>query len=122
MPRARKSRKPRKVAKKSAKQAVNKTTFILSHAPGTSAAEIVKAGAAKGIKLSEKYVYTIRSNARRKAKQAGRRPGRPAKAGPLGASGSESMFRETALALGIERAKELLAELERKLRLIIDGA
>jgi hypothetical protein len=122
MPRARKSRKTKKVAKKSAEKAVNKTTLILSHAPGTSAAEIVKAAAAKGIKLSEKYVYTIRSNARRKAKRAERWPGRRARAVPVAASSSESMFRETVLALGTTRAKELLAEVERKLQLIIDGS
>lgn len=63
----------------------NKSAFILGFGDGTPAAEIVKAGAAKGLTFSAGYVSTIRSlDRKRKAKASGvvlpkGRPGRKPK-------------------------------------------
>lgn len=54
------------------KRITNKSNFIRSMG-NVPAKEVVKAAAAKGIKLSEKYVYNIRA----KAKASGGKPGKP---------------------------------------------
>jgi hypothetical protein len=65
-----------------------------------SAGDVVKAAKAKGIKLSDKFVHTIRYNAKKSAaKKAGksslaapakRGPGRPSGAGSSGGHGIEA--------------------------------
>jgi hypothetical protein len=52
----------------------NKTAFINEH-PTLPAAELVKLGAKKGLKFSDKYVYNVRAKA--KAGKTGGKPGRP---------------------------------------------
>ncbi len=61
---------------------INKSAFVRSLPATLSAQDVVKAAAAKGIKLSDKFVHTIRYNAKQKAAKSGnarakRGPGRP---------------------------------------------
>ena len=64
---------------------INKSAFVRSLPASMPAADVVKAASAKGIKLSVKFVHTIRYNAKMSAKKksggavAQRGPGRPAK-------------------------------------------
>jgi hypothetical protein len=66
-----------------AKKTVNKSAFVRSLPASMSAGDVVKAAAAKGIKLSDKFVHTIRYNAKKAAAKkyggapAARGPGRP---------------------------------------------
>jgi hypothetical protein len=53
-----------------------KTAFVLSFPPGTPAKEITARARDKGFKLSDRYVYVIRSNANAKARKGGRRSAR----------------------------------------------
>jgi hypothetical protein len=85
---------------------INKSAFVRSLPATMSAQDVVKAAAAKGIKLGDKFVHTIRYNAKvSAAKKAGksspaststasapakRGPGRPRKAGTVHASSSSS--------------------------------
>jgi hypothetical protein len=62
---------------------INKSAFVRGLPSTMPAAEVVKTAAAKGIKLGEKFVHTIRYNAKKSAaKKSGgsvgkRGPGRP---------------------------------------------
>ena len=79
---------------------INKSAFVRNLPASMSAGDAVTAAAAKGIKLSDKFVHTIRYNAKvAAAKRSGgaapaaapaaalvkRGPGRPRKAMPAGA-------------------------------------
>lgn len=71
---------------------INKSAFVRGLPSSTPAADVVKAAAAKGMKLSVKFVHTIRYNAKKSAAKKGggstalvaapakRGPGRPRKA------------------------------------------
>jgi hypothetical protein len=74
---------------------INKSAFVRGLPASMPAPEVVKAAAAKGIKLSVKFVHTIRYNAKVSAKKKGggsavaspaRGPGRPPKAASAPAS------------------------------------
>ena len=72
---------------------INKSAFVRGLPASMPAADVVKAAAAKGIKLSVKFVHTIRYNAkvsaRKKSGGAGpakRGPGRPPRALSVGSS------------------------------------
>jgi hypothetical protein len=105
------------MAKKTARG--EKTRFVLSQPPGTRARDVVEAAKGAGIDISEKYVYIVRSNAKRKArKRRGRPPGRPpraaSEAGDKGDS-QEIKFRRMLVELGLVKAEQLLAETKSKL-------
>jgi hypothetical protein len=78
-----------------AKKTVNKSAFVRSLPATLSAQDVVKAAAAKGIKLSDKFVHTIRYNAKKSAAKKRthggigpapkRGPGRPRKLASSGA-------------------------------------
>ena len=79
-----------------ATEKINKSAFVRSLPSSMSAGDVVKAAKAKGIKLSDKFVHTIRYNAKKSAEKknakralgggeipvplAMRGPGRPRKA------------------------------------------
>jgi hypothetical protein len=62
----------------------NKSAFVRSLPPTMPAADVVKAAGAKGMKLSVKFVHTIRYNAKKLAAKKGGAPtaSAPAKRGP----------------------------------------
>ena len=73
--------------------------------------EVVAAGAKAGLKFSTNLVYAVRSSGSR---------GGASKRGAQGKSGtSEVTLRRIALDVGIGRARQILDELERKLRELI---
>jgi hypothetical protein len=102
----------------------SKTAFILSLPADMPASEAVAKAAAAGIKVSDKYVYNIRSANRGKPAEAKRGPGRPPKAGrgarraakrgpgrPRGAGGDlEAQLRGAIAELGLARARAVLDE------------
>ena len=67
-----------KPPKKPAAAKINKSAFVRSLPASMSATDAVKAAAAKGIKLSDKFVHTIRYNAKvaaqKKASKSGSAP------------------------------------------------
>ena len=76
----------------------------------TPAKEVVAQAAKKGLKLSENYVYTIRSSGS-KAKKAGKpgpKPGRKGKAGSDGMTPAEAQLRNAIADLGLVKATEIL--------------
>jgi hypothetical protein len=95
-------RRPRVVFRGMAK--LNKSAFVRGLPATISAQDVVKAAAAKGIKLSDKFVHTIRYNAKVKASKgrkastpvaakasapiAKRGPGRPRKLVTSGGEGT----------------------------------
>lgn len=101
-----------------------KAALIMSFSESTPSAQIVAAGAAKGLKFSQSYVSTIRRLARaRNAKGAPARKGRPpstpkasAKPGrkPAAAkvTGRDQAFIDLVLQLGMAKVDELLARVK----------
>jgi hypothetical protein len=107
----------------------SKTGFVLGLAKDMPASEVVAKAKAAGIKLTDRYVYVIRSKAKGRAgKPAGRR-GRPPKvagakrgpkpgrkAGAVSATALGTAFLEMALDLGLARAEALLLSLRAKVQ------
>jgi hypothetical protein len=84
------------ILRRMAAKKINKSAFVRGLPASMPAPEVVKAASAKGIKLSVKFVHTIRYNAkvsaRRKAGGGGLRrgPGRPSAALALSNSSTSS--------------------------------
>jgi hypothetical protein len=99
----------------------SKTAFVLSLPMTSPAKDVIAKGKAAGLKLSEAYIYSIRSKAKGRAGKPAARRGRPPKsasAGVAAASGNgvERQFLSLALDLGLSRAEGLLAGLRTKLK------
>jgi hypothetical protein len=119
----------KKTSKKSAAESsksINKTAFVLELPPDMSAKEVIDKGKAAGIKLTDRYVYSIRSKAKVRGGTPGRR-GRPRGTGNKGAilatgrggSGGgalESRFFDVALDLGLSKAESLLSNLRARVK------
>lgn len=87
---------------------INKSEFV--RAQGSKPAkEIVELAAKKGIKLTERYVYVIRSADKAKAGTV-RSNGKP---GRRASGGNEAGLRQAIAELGLSRAREVMAEVER---------
>lgn len=106
-------------AKKRSKQGGrkgSKTAFVLGLAHSMPAKDVVAKAAAQGMKLSEKYVYNVRSSHRSgPAKRPS--PGRPAKRGrparvraQAGDGNLESRLRSAIAELGLARARQVFDE------------
>lgn len=89
------------------------TEFVLS-LPDLDTAEVIAKGKAAGYKLSRAHVYTIRSNHKRKPKAA------PA-AAPSAESRLRDALREAILALGVDRARGIFADVEAQIVRAIRG-
>ena len=95
------------------------SAFIRSLPATTPAAEVAKAGAAKGLKFSVTLVYMVRSAARRKAgKGAAPKKGTARRSSNV-ASSTEAQFKKAALEIGIASARTALDELERGLAALL---
>ncbi len=96
--------------------------FVRSLSSSTPAKDVVAAGAAKGLKFSANLVYAVRRTGKKRgaAKRGpGRPPGRRVGLGrPRGARGGsaasnlEASLRTAIAMLGLERARQILAEVE----------
>lgn len=86
-----------------------KTEFVLSIPASTRAAEVVELAKKRGIKLTARHVYVIRSIAKKKAGAGGRR-------GARGRGTAEAELRSAIAELGLARAREVLAQVERAFR------
>lgn len=94
-------------AKKKAKAAFGaKAAFVRGLPRETPAKEVVAQAAKKGLKLSENYVYTIRSAGTSKGKKG--KPGRKGKAGSDGMTPAEAQLRNAIADLGLVKATEIL--------------
>lgn len=80
----------------------NKSAFVRSLPAELSALEVVEKGKEQGISLTEGYVYTIRSAAKKSST-----PTKPA------ASDRGAQFRRLVFALGMDHAKAMMAEIEK---------
>jgi hypothetical protein len=101
----------RMAAKKKSKSAFGaKAAFVRSVARETPAKEVVAQAAKKGVKLTENYVYTVRSSsgATKAAKgKPGPKPGRgKASAGEM--SAAEAQLRDAIADLGLVTAARIL--------------
>jgi hypothetical protein len=122
---------PKKKTSTSAKKnsaenkSINKTAFVLELPADMSAKEVIDKGKAAGIKLTDRYVYSIRSKAKVRGGTPGRR-GRPrgtrGKATGLsgrqtaGGGALESRFFDVALDLGLSKAESLLSSLRARVK------
>lgn len=96
----------------------SKTAFILGLPADMPAKDAVAKAAAAGVKVTEKYVYNIRSSSRRKGPKAKRGPGRPpksaapraAKRGRADSGDLEGRLRAAIAELGLARARAVLDE------------
>jgi hypothetical protein len=100
-------------AKKSTKK-INKSDFVRSFEDGTPAKVIVVQAAKKGIKLTERYVYVIRSADKAKSRN-GKVPGVFARVtyGKRKPSSDASALRQAIAEVGLAEARRVLAECER---------
>jgi hypothetical protein len=114
-----------------------KASFVRSIPSSVPAKEVVAKAKAAGMTLSEKHVYVIRSDAKKrsaKKKAGGASKGHAAaastshapkavshSAGGGGGGSNETNFRKLVLALGIPKAKLLVTDVERRLNQLISG-
>ena len=88
----------------------NKSDFVRAMGD-TPAKEVVAAAAKKGMKLTERYVYVIRSADKAKARR-GRGAGVGRRGRGAGGAGAEADLRRAIAELGLSRARQVIAEVE----------
>ena len=111
------------------KTTVTKSDFIRSM-PAAHAKDVVKAGAAKGIKFAPSFVYAIRAMDKKRNGAPMGKPGRKARGGTpgskpkanawraAGSSGDDlAQFRRLVLTIGLARAEAYLADLKKSVGL-----
>jgi len=115
-------RSARQPGRRSARQPGSKSEFIRTRPPGMTAREVVAEAATLGMTMSEHFVYNIRSTAKKKAARLAPSLSVSAARAITGRTASrEADFRRLTLALGLDRSKQLLAEVETKLAALISG-
>jgi hypothetical protein len=110
-----------------------KASFVRAIPASVPAKEVVAKAKAAGMTLSEKHVYVIRSDAKKRSKKRAAKGSAPAKAttghstlaaktvSHSGGSANETNFRKLVLALGIPKSKSLVSDVERRLNQLISG-
>lgn len=105
---------------KKATSKTSKTAFVLSLPLDMPAKDVIAKGKAQGLKLTEAYIYSIRSKAKGRVGKPAARRGRPPKAqslaGARGGNGIERQFLNLALDLGLSRAENLLSNLRSRVK------
>lgn len=97
----------------------SKTAFVLSQPEGMSAKDVVDKAKKAGLTISDKYVYVVRSNARRRARKYKRAARRAVVATTTNTGGAgEREFRRLTLQLGFKRAEQLLSDTKKKAEMI----
>ncbi len=115
-------RSKKQARRRSVRQPGSKSEFIRTRPPGMTAKEVVAAAAELGMTMSEHFVYNIRSTAKKKVSSLAPSLSASATRAITGrASSREAEFRRLTLSLGLDRSKQLLAEVETKLAALISG-
>lgn len=99
--------------------AMSASDFVRSMPESARAADVVAAGAQKGLKFTANLVYAVRAAAKKGGAPLSR-AARGSRSEPL--TGAEAAFRKLAFDLGIGRARALLDDLESRLGRLIAGA
>jgi hypothetical protein len=119
-----------KKSQKSAKP--TKASFVRAIPSSVPAKEVVAKAKAAGMTLSEKHVYVIRSDAKKRSAKKKGGAGAAAKASAghslaaksvasSGGGANETNFRKLVLALGIPKSRSLVSDVERRLNQLISG-
>lgn len=123
---------PKKSSKSAKPAKPTKASFVRAIPTSVPAKEVVAKAKAAGMTLSEKHVYVIRSDAKkRSAKKKAGGGSSKGSAGPSslaaksvassGGGANETNFRKLVLALGIPKSKSLVSDVERRLNQLISG-
>ena len=101
---------------------VSKSEFVRSLPESIPAKEVVERAKKAGLEMSDKYVYVVRSNARKKdgRRRRRRKVADVAAAAPT-ATPTEKEFRRLTLELGVKKAETLLTDTKKRLADIISG-
>lgn len=91
---------------------MNKSDFVRSMGK-RPAKEVVALAAKQGMKLTERYIYVIRSADKAKGRQTG---GTVMHARAVATARAEDDFRRVVAELGLARSRAVLAEVERAFR------
>lgn len=97
---------------RSRRKPLNKSEFVRKQG-ALPAKEVVARAKSAGIKLTERYVYVIRSSDKAKAKSRGMVTVRGRGRGRGGAGGEDRLLRQAIAQLGLRRSREIFEEIER---------
>ena len=107
---------------RTAKSSMSKSEFIRNQPRRMRAKAVVELGKKQGLDFDDKYVYVVRSNARRKGRKTGRPRGRPpGMTAAKKATSAEKEFRRLAVELGVRRAEAILSATKKRLAAVIAG-
>jgi hypothetical protein len=99
------------------RKGMSKTAFVLGLPADMPAKDVVVEATKKGIKLTDRYVYVIRSNANANARGGWKSRVTKRGRGRRGSSaGVEAELRRAIAELGLARAREVLAQVESAFR------
>lgn len=104
-----------------------KKAFIMAQPADMKARELIEKAETQGMRITRAYVSVVRSrgNSRSERRRSHRvvtqrRSATSTHVAPLDFSSKEAQLREIAIEIGIGRARQLLSELEQKLRALLD--
>lgn len=100
---------------------VSKSEFVRSLPESIPAKEVVERAKKAGLEMSDKYVYVVRSNARKKDGRRRRRKAAVVVAAAPAATPTEKEFRRLTLELGVKKAETILTDTKKRLADIISG-
>ncbi len=114
---------PRKKNESGESKGPNKTAYVLSM-PDLSAKELSATAKTEGIDISEAYVYTIRSAAKRKQGAPKGKPGRPkastsSSSGSAKASGAEAEVMRLVIEYGAPAVRDLVQRVTERLSKLV---
>ncbi len=100
-------------------KSLTKTAFVKSFPSSMPAKMVVEKAKKAGMTISDKYVYVVRSNARRKPGK--KRNGTVRNEQSNGLISTEREFRRLVLELGVRKSELLLSELKKSVAALIAG-
>jgi hypothetical protein len=123
------------MAKKAAGKKVNKSEWVRSQPASMSAKDVVTKAKDAGISITDKYVHTIRYNAKSSKKKGGGRgaagavrrgPGRPKGSGAgrahaVGSHHAEDLLKAVAAEIGLVRAISILTSEHDRVHRLLGG-
>ena len=129
MPKTKKNAGPKSSKAATHKKPQTKTAFVLSHPKDMPAKEIVAKGKAAGVKLTDAFVYAIRSAAKRKAHKGAPKHAAPRKRAitrstnghKVGGHAAEELLKAVAAELGLSHAMSILQAEHDKVHRLLGG-
>ncbi len=116
---------PKKKTRKPVEQRGAKTAFVLTLPHSMPAKDVVAKAKARGLSVTTKHVYVIRSEAKKKkgkaSKHSSAASAQHAALSQGGGGSAAANFRKLVLALGVPKARALLADVERRLNALLAG-